>query len=53
MEILATAVHKSLKVIFRFPENEQSVCQIEWRFHGEGISFSGNNYFASQKWVGL
>lgn len=49
MEILATAVHKSLKMIFRFSENEQPVCQIEWRFDGEGMRFSGNNYFASQK----
>lgn len=53
MEILATAVHKSLKMIFRFPENEQSVCQIEWRFDEKGTCFSGNNYFASQKQVQL
>lgn len=53
METLATAVHKSLKMIFRFPGNEQSAYQIEWRFDEEGICFSGNNYFASQKQVQL
>lgn len=41
MEILATAVHKSLKMIFKFSERERSLCQIEWRFDGKGTFFLG------------